>query len=125
MLREIGNHMQNWLSAAIADADFGDSIDQLSLVLVCVDADPEENDRWASPYRKLGWTTDSTGMRARFLSIPVLVPPKTLASATPLVAVSQLAMAAMKPRPNRVAKGFDYDRLSASVIATLDVLASA
>jgi hypothetical protein len=121
-LRELGNRMEDWLAATLGDTEFGVGIEQLAIVIVCMDDDAAENLRWARPYSKLGRFKGQPGAGFRFLSVSVPVAPSAVASSHALALVSGAAIDALRVRPGRLPKGFVYDRLSASAIAALTVL---
>jgi len=125
IIRDATVKMEDWLNAALGDGDFGTSVEQLVIVVVCVDDDPEENSRFAAKHNKTGrYKHLLTGESVSYISFavqlaPVVVLPLSLPSL--LSRISESAIHQLSVRPKRIPKGFDYDRCSEAVSKTLAV----
>lgn len=119
--------LEDWLNAALGDADFGGGVDQFVIVAVSVDDHAEENARWARAHDKTGRRRNTlTGEFVRFVSCAVLLPPGQVVSATQAGLLPYLCSAIvdrLATRPARVPKGFDHARCANAVSVALQVYA--
>jgi len=127
VLAKASTRLEDWLNAAIGDADFGGGVDQFVLVAVSVDDDHEENLRFASAHDKSGrYTNPFTGERTSYVSKAVLLAPSAVIGKPPaavLAALSASAVAALALRPSRLPKDFDYARCAKAVSMALEAYA--
>lgn len=114
---------EDQLNTALGGVDFGSRIDMFAIVIVSVDDDADENERFAKGQRRLATArTPFTGEPVHYLSVAVTISPLSLAQhddlALPGYIASQIA-AVLAVRPGRIPRGLDYPRLSISVSAAL------
>jgi hypothetical protein len=119
--------LEKWLNGALADGAFGGTLEQLTFVVVSVDDDVLENERWVKTHEKLATHHHPiTGETTRYLSLAVQLAPSLVANSQYrilLAEVSQRAIERLSVRPKRVPRGFDFARCAAAVSATLSVYA--
>lgn len=117
--------LEDWLNAALSDGEFGPGLDQLTLFVVSVDDEAEENDRWAEPRNRFGGVTHpTTGVRIRDLSLAVSIPPAELLALDFGQAMRTISAALQRKvleRPRRVPEGFEYERWAKATAAVLGV----
>ncbi|MDB5928640.1 MAG: hypothetical protein JWR60_347 [Polaromonas sp.] len=122
-LRQIAVKLQDWLNATVADGEFGAAPDQFLLMLVAVDDDPAENQRWARPHDKLGYYQHPvTAMRTSCLSLAISMSPSSIATQEGLAALSIVSMTVRRKiliRPKRLPTGFEHGRCFSAMSAAL------
>jgi hypothetical protein len=122
-LREATVKLERWLNASLHDGEFGEGLDQFSIVVISVEDDPSQNESWLKAQEKSGKAMQPfTGEPIRYLSVAVEVLPHEVRTKGPrelLVLVSARAKDRLATRPKRVPRGVDYARLSAAVGAAL------
>jgi hypothetical protein len=123
LLRDQTADLDALLNSVLGEWQFGDGIDQLTLVIVSVDDDPQENTRWAVPHNKLGaFTHHISGQRVRFLSLSALVPPNELlrsTSAASSALIRHAVLGKLSARPERLPSGYNFQDLAAAVASIL------
>jgi hypothetical protein len=127
LFREITVKFEDWLNAALGDSEFGEGVDQFTIIFISVDDQKDQNTRWASAHNKLGKYKDRfSGESVRYLSVAVEILPSEILGKSPLEYFSCAAVAAincLKIRHKRIPKGFDYLRCATSISKALDVYA--
>lgn len=127
LLRDVTVRLEDTLNNLLGDGDFGDSIDQLTLVVVSVDDDEAENSKWLKAHNRLGSYKDFvTSEPRKYLSIGVPVAPSQLlelGKQQGLSLVSKAFASKLAVRPARLPRGLDFPRLSSAVQATLQIYA--
>jgi hypothetical protein len=117
--------LEDWLNAALGDADFGNGLQQLTFMVVAVDEDTSENERWAKGHNKLGSFRDPvTGESPRHLSLALPLAPSHAEQtefSRLLRELSQAAIAKLMSRPKRLPRNFDFGRCTAAVRTSLGV----
>jgi hypothetical protein len=125
IIRDATVKMEDWLNAALGDGDFGTSVEQLVIVVVCVDDDPAENSRFAEKHNKAGrYKHPFSGESISYISFAVQLPPSVvhpLDLPTLLSRINETAIPLLRVRPKRLPKGFDYARSSEAVSKALAV----
>jgi hypothetical protein len=125
LLREATVKVEDWLNASLADGNFGEGVDQFTVVAISVDDEAEENMCWSSAHNRTGkFKNPFTGKPVRFISSAVLLPPSSVIPKAPAALLSYLCSATierLKLRPTRVPKGFDYVRCATAVSKALEV----
>jgi hypothetical protein len=125
LLNEVTVRVEDWLNASLGDGNFGDSVDQFTIVAISVDDNAEENLRWAKTHNKTGkYKNPFTGEHVRFISSAVLLAPSTVIPKAPAALLSYFCASTierLESRPERVPKGFDYERCRAAVSKALKV----
>ena len=128
-MRAITAKLEDWLNAALGNADFGSGVDQFAIVIISVSDESSDNERYVKVHSKLGNYKSITGLSATsYLSVAVEVPPASVAEATfegLLAVASQAAIKQLSLRPKRLPRGYDYPRLSAAVTVALQAYARA
>jgi hypothetical protein len=122
-LNEATVKLEDQRNAELGAQEFGSNISQLTLVVVAVYDEPEQNEHWCKAHRKLATAKHPiTGEATRYLSIAVPLVPKQVmaANGTALEGlVARAAARAVATRPNRVPASLDFTRLSRTVEASL------
>ncbi len=124
-VRDVTVKLRELLNAAMSDGDFGGHLDQVTMVIVSVDDEPEQNERWAKSHRGLGRPKNPfTAETYTELSFAVTISPSkfdgTNLEKALRVASSAFVQTILK-RPKRVPKGFDYERFAKGLGAALNV----
>jgi len=121
--------LENWFTASLADGDFGDQIDQICFVVVATEEDPGQNQARASAFDKLGRYKDLyDGGLVRHLSFGLSIPYNIAVALSPEQATKLVAehiLQKVSTRPKRLPKGFDFNKLTGAVHASISVFASA
>lgn len=124
-VRDATVKLQEWLNAAMSAGDFGGHLDQVTMVIVSVEDEPAQNERWAKSHRGLGRPKNPfTGETYTELSFAVAIPPSKFDGANMEKALrvdSSAFMQSSLERPKRVPKGFDYERFATGLGAALSV----
>jgi hypothetical protein len=124
-VRDVTVKLREWLNASMSDGDFGGHLDQVTMVIVSVEDEPEQNERWAKSHRGLGRPKNPfTGETYTELSFAVAIPPSKFDGADlekALRVASSAAIQTVLDRPKRVPKGFDYERFAKGLSAALNV----
>lgn len=128
LLRDVTVRLEDILNSLLGDGDFGDAIDQLTLVVVSVDDDEVENSKWLKAHNRLGSYKDFvTSEPKKYLSLGVSIAPSQLLKLEEqqgLSLVSKEFTYKLGVRPARLPRGLDFQRLSSAVQATLQVYAA-
>jgi hypothetical protein len=115
--------LEDQLNAELGAQQFGSNLSQLTLVVVAVYDEPEQNEHWCKAHRKLATAKHPmTGEAMRYLSIAVPLVPKLVMAASDTTLEGLVARAAVRAvaiRPDRVPAGLDFTRLSRTVEASL------
>ncbi len=126
-INDVTVKLEDWLNAAVADADFGGSLDQFMIVVIAVDDDLECNSRYAKPWNKLSnFVNPLSGQKIKSLCVSVEILPSYAAEVTFVELLRHIAQATQRRisiRPKRVPSGFDYPRASRATVLALDVFA--
>lgn len=129
VLRDITVRLEDTLNNLLSDGDFGEVIDQLTLVVVSVDDNEVENSKFIKGHHRSGSYKDFvTAQTKRYLSIGIPIPPSQLINVDEqkgLRTVSKLLCSQLAVRPPRLPRGLDFPRLSSAVRATLQIYADA
>jgi len=127
LLRDQTASVDALLNSVLGKWEFGDGIDQLSLVIVSVDDDPKENGKWVAPHNKLGSLSHPiSGERIRFLSLAAPIPPSKLLSSTPSAGtalVREALLVTLASRPERLPRGYKFQDLATAVVSVLSATA--
>jgi hypothetical protein len=128
ILRKLTAELELVLTENLRRDSFDDGIDQLTLVVVSVDDDSDENAAWATPHRKLGsFRHMLTGQRIRFLSLAAEISPRALSELAVEERLGYVAVALSSQfgaRPKRLPRGFGFLRLATAVCTALSGAAS-
>lgn len=123
-INDVTVKLEDWLNAALADADFGTSLDQFMFVVVAVDDDPEHNGRFADPWNKLSSALNPvTTQKVKCLCVSVEIQPSKAAESTHIDLLSHIAKSLQRTlsgRPKRLPSGFDFPKASHAVSVALD-----
>lgn len=115
--------IEDWLNAALGDGNFGEGVDQFTLVIISVDESAEENSRWANSHNKIGQVIHPfTGEKIRTISSAGLLSPSLISGQDPaavLSCVTEGIVGRLASHPKRIPKGFDYDRCALAVSKSL------
>jgi hypothetical protein len=122
-VRDVTVKLREWLNAAMSDGDPDSHLDQVTMVIVSVEDEPEQNERWAKSHRGLGRPKNPyTGETYTNLSFAVAISPSKFDGANlekALRVASSAFIQTVIERPNRVPKGFDYERFANGLAAAL------
>ncbi|MCP5209284.1 MAG: hypothetical protein H7A01_19000 [Hahellaceae bacterium] len=110
----------------LANGEFGNELDQFTMVVISVDNDQTENERWLKPHNKLStFKNPVTQQKVKSLSVAVCMPPKHIEclSFEELVSFfSEEFIKRLEIKPNRLPKGLDYLRLTKAIKLVLCTL---
>jgi len=125
LLNEATVMVEDWLNASLSDGNFGEGVDQFTIVAISVDEEAEENIRWSNAHNKTGrFKNPFTGEHVRYVSSSVLLQPSSVISKAPHALLSYFCSATierLKSLPKRVPKGFEYVRCTTAVSKALEV----
>lgn len=113
-LGKVTVRLEDFLNAILSDGNFGSAPEVFMLTIVAVDDDASEN-LLMTPRDKL--SRDNS-----ILSLAVPVAPSVIAAADfsdAMTLVSQHLRVRLLDRPNRVPKGFDFERCVAAISTAL------
>jgi len=123
------HRLEDWLTASLADGDFGEQLDQICFVVVATEEDPDQNQARASAFDKLVRYKDPyDGGQVRHLSFGISIPYNIAITLSPEQATKLVAehiRQKVSTRPRRLPKGFDLNKLSGAVQASTSVFATA
>lgn len=129
LVREVTVRLEDALNNLLGDGNFGETIDQLVLVVVSVDDNEAENHRWLKGHNRLGSYKDlKTSQPKRYLSVGISMLPAKLTHIEEHKALRMISKAfssQLEIRPSRLPRGLDFPRLSKAVRATLQIYAQA
>ena len=121
--------LQDWLTASLADGQFGEGLDQVCFVVVASEEEHDQNLVRAAAFDKLGRYTDpATSLLVHYLSFGLSLPygsAVSLSADKAMEIIARLIADKTATRPKRLPKGFDYAKLSESIQAAAKVFGPA
>ena len=121
--------LENWLNTSLVGATFGSNLDQVSFMVQSIEEDHEKSAIQAAAWDKLAtYKHMILATPFRVLSFGISLPYDIAASLTEDQARSEIARlisGKIANRPKRVPKGLNYQKLSDSVQASMQVFTAA